>query len=373
MGKSMTVFRELQSLVPWEVLQEAVTACRGDYKVHQATCRSHFLALMLAMLLHRRSLRDIGQALRGRMRYLSPFGIGSVDRSTLSHANRHRPADVLEPVFAELLRQVQSVAPGHRFRFRSKWYTLDATEIRVSKTRFAWARCSPKESGLKLHFFLDHDGLLPCVVEIGTLRESELAMARRRVYDPGTVLCFDRGYFDSAWFQQLSETGVVFVTRLPVYAKIRVVSDRPVDAASGVLSDQIVRFSGPITQRKCSSKLRVITYHDARTNKTLVFLTNQLTWLPQTICGIYHDRWQIELFFKWIKQNLKLTRFYGCDRNAVQWQVRVALCLYLLFALLKFKHAVGASLHEIHERIAQYLFDPTTLQNILLEKYQFQT
>jgi len=325
------------------------------------------------MLRRQHSLRDIEEGLSGRQRYLSQFGIGSVDRSTLSHANRHRPAEVAEAVFHELLRRARSVAPRHPFRFRGKLTTLDATEIPVSATLFEWARCAPDEGGIKLHLFLDHDGPLPCLVEFATWRDSELALARRRSYAPGSVLCFDRGYFDSAWFRQLTHQRVWFVTRLPTYVRYEVVREGRADPAHGVLADQIIRFSGPTTGRRCPLPLRLITVYDAVRQKTLFFLTNQKTWTAATIAHIYKDRWQIELFFKWIKQNLKITHFYGRDQQAVRWQVLVALCLYLLLAILKFQSRSTWSLRKIHRRLDQYLFDPLTLKNCFDDSDQFQT
>ena len=372
MGQGITLFRQLQALLPWAALTKSVARMQGDYKVHVATCRSHFLVLLVAMLRRQRSLRDIEHGLSGRQRYLSQFGVGSVDRSTLSHANRHRPAAVAEAMFLELLRRTRAVAPRHPFRFRGKLYTLDATEIPVSATLFEWARCAPDESGIKLHLFLDHDGRLPCLVEFGTWRDSELVMARRRSYAPGSVLCFDRGYFDSAWFGQLTRQGVVFVTRLPAYVRYEVVREGNADPARGVLADQVIRFTGT-TSRRCAVTLRLITYYDAVRETTLLFLTNQKTWAAATIAEVYRDRWQIELFFKWIKQNLKITHFYGRHEQAVRWQVLVALCLYLLLALLKFQNRSAWSLRELHRRLDQYLFDPLSLQNLFDNNYQFQT
>jgi putative transposase len=372
MSQGMILFRQLQGRLPWSVVTRSVAAEGGDYKVHRATCRSHILVLLLAMLLRHRSLREIENGLSGRLRYLKLFGVGSVDRSTLSYANRHRPAAVAEAVFATLLRQAQAAAPGHPLRFRNKLYTLDATEIRVCSTLFEWAQASPDKCGVKLHVFLDHDGALPCLVEFATMKHSELALARRRTYAPGSVLCFDRGYFDSAWLEQLTVQGVIFVTRLPEYVHYDVVQERT-PCAEGVLADEIIRFNGPKASRRCHGLFRLITYYDPVADRILQFLTNQMTWSALTIGKVYKARWQIELFFKWIKQNLKIKHFYGNDENAVRWQVLIALCLYLLLALLKFQNQVDLSLRDIHRRLAQYLFDLVTLKDVLHGTYQFQT
>ena len=373
MGKGTTLFAQLQALMPWAVMAQAVQAVRGDFKVHRTTCRSYFLVLLLALLRGQHSLRDIERGLSGRQRYLRAFGLGSLDRSTLSHAGQHRPAEVAEAVFSDLLRQVSAVAPRHPGRFRGKHYTLDATEIPVPSTLVRWARCAPDEAGIKLHLFLDHDGLVPCLVEFATVKDSELKLARQRSYPRGTLLCFDRGYFDSAWFKTLTDAGVIFVTRLPQCPRYAVEQARPVAEDSAVLFDEIIRFTSPACRRQYPGRLRLITYYDAVGNRTLQFLTNQMRWAATTLCQIYKERWQIELFFKWLKQNLRLTHFLGCTENAVRWQVLVALCLYLLLALLKFRHRLSWSLRELLGRLGQYLFDPVTLHELFAECYQFQT
>jgi hypothetical protein len=356
MGQGITLFGQVQARLPWAAFNRSVARCAGDYKVHRATCRSHFLVLLLAMLLGRHSLRDIEKGLRRRQRYLAAFGVGSLDHNTLSHANRHRPAEPAEALFAASLQQATATAPGHPGRFRGKHYTLDATEIQVSATLFEWARCTPGESGIKLHLFLDHDGLLPCLVEFATLRDSELKLARRRSYAPGSVLCFDRGYFDSEWLEQLCTGDVRFVTRLPAYVRYEVLTERRV-RGEGVLDDQRIRFAGPKTGGRCARPLRLITYYDAAGDRILQFLTNQLMWSAATIAAIYKARWQIELFFKWLKQNLKLTHFYGRSENAVRWQVLVALSLYLLLAHWKFHYGWASSLRDLLGNLGLYLFE----------------
>jgi hypothetical protein len=373
MGKGTTLLGQLQAQLPWVALARAVDHLGGDHKVHLATCRSHFLVMTLAMLLRQPSLRRIEGSLAGRLRYLAHFGIGSVDRSSVSYANRHRPAEAAEAMYHELLRRCQAAAVRHAFPFHHTVWTLDATVIQVSSVLYEWARCAPDESGIKLHLFLDQAGLLPVIVEFGTLRDSERAMAKRRHYRRGTVLCFDRGYFDSAWFRELTEQGVVFVTRLPANIRITVLTNRKVPPGSGVIADQLIRLSGKIAGPRCSRVLRLVTFADPQRQKTLSFLTNQLTWSALTICQVYKSRWQIELFFKWLKQTLKLSHLYGRTENAVRWQVLTALCLYLLLWHLKQRTARGWTLSELHARLDHYLFDPVTLPELLDESYQFQT
>jgi putative transposase len=372
MGKGITLFRQVQALLPWGAVAQAVADHDGDYKVQKATCRSQVLVWLLALLLKRQSLRDIETGLRGRQHYLTAFGVGSLDHNTLSHANRHRPAAVAEALFTALLAQAAAAAPGHPGRFRGPHYTLDATEIQVSARLYEWACCAPDEAGIKLHVFLDHAGGLPCLVEFATLKDSERTLARRRTYAPGSLLCFDRGYFDSAWFGQLTANGVRFVTRLPANIRYTVLRERPV-TGDGVLEDQQIRLCGKIAGPRCALTLRLITFYDAQGDRILQFLTNQLTWAAAAIAALYKARWEIERFFKWLKQNLRLTHLLGRTENAVRWQVLMALSLYLLLALLKYRHGLQRSLHDLHASLGLYLFDTLPLQMLWDDTYQFQT
>jgi len=372
-GQGITLFRQVQAQLPRAVFDHAVRACRGNYKVQKASCWSHCQCLMLGLLLHCQSLRDLQNTLACRMHYLRQCGLGSADKSTVSRANAHRPSAVMEAVFEALWRRVQAVAPSHRFRFRHRLVSMDATVMAVSARLFPWARCAPTESGIKMHVLLDHHGLVPRLVEIKTLRQSELKLAQQRRFPRGQVLCFDRGYFHSGWFQHLTDQGVRFVTRLPPRILYRVIRQRPANEGRGVMADQIIRFTGVTPRARCSARLRLVTYTDAASGRTLQFLTNQMTWSAWTICQIYKDRWQIELFFKWLKQHLKVTTFYSRDENGVRWQLLMALCLYLLLATLKYHYHLNQSLWQLHRLLERHLFDPVTLQNLLFGNYQFQT
>jgi len=360
----------VQARLPWAAFDRAVTQLRGDYKVQRARCRSHVLVLLLAMLRGQHSLRRIENGLSARQRYLRAFGIGSVDRSTVSHANRHRPAEAAETLFQGLLTQAQARAMRHGFPFRQKVWTLDATVIQVSTVLYEWARCAQDEAGIKLHVFLDQDGVLPGLVEFGTLKTSELKLARQRLYPPGMVLCFDQGYFDTAWFRRLTDGSVTFVTRLPPRPRYEVLKERPRDGASNVLADEVIRFTSNGCRRHYPRPLRLITFCDAATGHLLWFLTNQMTWSAETVAAVYKSRWQIELFFKWLKQHLKLSHLLGRNANAVRWQVLLALCLYLL--LVAFGHQYQVPRSELLWRLNQYLFDDTTLSKLLKHSYQFQ-
>jgi hypothetical protein len=371
MRKGITLLKQMQALLPRQVVNEAVAACRGDYKVHVATCWSYLLCLMLAILTRQRSLRHIERSLGSRRTYLRSFDVGSLDRSTLSHAGAHRPYQVAEALFEHLFARCSKVAPGHPFRFRRKLYSLDATVIRVCHTLHRWATWAPARAGIKLHVALDHDGQLPTLIDITSARVYERTIARQWLFPKGAVLCFDRGYFDSGWFRELCQQNIVFVTRWAYGARYRVVRDRAVPPNTPVQADQDIRFTGRDSRRKFRGVLRLITYRNPNRETPFYFVTNQHQWSAQQIADIYQARWHIELFFKWLKQQLPVLHFYGQSESAVRWQLYAALCVYLVLAWLKFQHQLDHTLTEIRQRIEPHLFDIVSLPDLLNGTYQF--
>jgi len=373
MRQGITLFEQLQALLPRPVVWQATAACQGDFKVQVATCWSQVVWLMLAVLTRQRSLRHIGQSLKTRLTYLRRFGLGSVDRSTLSHANARRPHAVAEALFQALLLRGQRIAPRHPFRFRGRLYSLDATVIHVCHTLQQWAVWAPQRAGIKLHVALDHGGELPTLIDITSARVYERSVARDWHFPEGSVLCFDRGYFDSGWFRDLLQRRVVFVTRWAYGARYRVVRERPVEAGGPVRADQVIRFAGKTSRVKFHGTLRLITYRDPNSGRTFQFVTNQKRWSAQRIADIYQARWRIELFFKWLKQQLPVLHFYGHSANAVRWQLYLALCVYLLLSWIRFRTRLEQSLTAIARRLEPHLFDIATLDDLLHGTYQFQT
>lgn len=371
MRKGITLFAQMQAALPRKVVDEAVAACRGDYKVHVATCWSHLLGLMLAILTRQRSLRHIERSLGTRRTYLRSFGVGSLDRSTLSHAGAHRPYQVAQALFERLLQRCSKVAPGHPFRFQRRLYSLDATVIRVCHALHRWAVWAPERAGVKLHVALDHSGPIPALIDVTSARIYERSVARHWAFPEGSVLCLDRGYFDSGWFRELCQQNIIFVTRWAYGARYRVVRERPVASTTGVQADQLIRFVGKDSRRKFHGVLRLITYRDPNRGTPFYFVTNQRQWPAQQIADIYRARWQVELFFKWLKQQLPVLHFYGQSESAVRWQLYAALCVYLLLAWLKFQHQLPHTLTEIRQGIEPHLFDAVNLLDLLKGTYQF--
>ncbi len=363
MVKGTSLLSQFQALLPRSQFQQLVTHSGADRKVQKATCWSHFQVLLIGLLTGRSSLRDLATTLGGREKQLVPLRIGSVDRSTLSYANHHRPAEVLLPLLPLLINRYRTRTFSLPKSLTQRLVRLDSTVFRVSHTLFPWAAWAKGASGVRLHLGLEGPDLLPSFVRITPYKIGELSAAREWQYPPGTILCFDRGYFDPFWFTQIDahprvRGDCVFVTRWRSDVHYRVVRKLPADKGSPVAADEIIRFSGEIAGAHCRIALRRIEYTDPQTGKLLVFLTNQMAWSALTIADLYRSRWQIETFFRWLKQTLKLRRFWSVCENGVQWQVWSALILYLLLKLIQLASACGWSLLTLMRKIAAHLFDP---------------
>jgi hypothetical protein len=368
-----SLFLQLQGLLPRQVFDEAVSDCGGDAKVQRVSCWSHFCCLLLALLSHRASLRSIEDSFENDAGVLRTLGIGSVDRSTVSYANRHRPAAVVAALFPALVQRCNGVLFHVPRRFRQKLYLLDATVIGLCETLFPWARWARGRSGVKLHLMYDADGGCPVDVQFTTSLVYEIGPARERPYAAGTILCFDRAYFDTAWLHKLTQDGVTFVTRMPPRPRYEVVRERRPVPAKGVIRDRLIRFTGERTSRNYPGLMRCIHYVDAATGRDFLFVTNRLHGCARMICDIHRARWQIEAFFKWFKNQLRVKTFYGRSPNAVQWQLWTALCLYLLMAWLRLQSRTGWSLITLQRKLERYLLDKINLSDLLKASVTLQT
>ena len=282
---------------------------------------------------------------------LSHLGITAPSRSTLSYANQHRPWQLYEAVFHQLFDQCRSLARGRRkFRLKNKLVSLDSTVIDLCVSLFDWAKFKRTKGAIKLHMLLDHDGYLPSVAVITEGRTADIQIARGLRFEPGTILVMDRGYVDYAWFDQLARNQVTFVTRLKDSAVYELVEPRPIPDRGHFLSDDVIRLQG------VDCDLRRIVLYDPEKKDTLVFLTNHLTYGPFTVAAIYKERWQVELFFKAIKQNLKIKTFVGTSANAVKTQVWTALIAILILKFLQLKARFSWSLSNLVALLRMNLF-----------------
>ena len=364
MAHHCIVLSQLLKVLP---RHEFEAVARKHHRGHRLRAISHwdqFIALTVGQLTGRSSLRDLVANLNAQVRRLYHLGARSVSRSSLSRVNRTQPASLYEELFHKLLTRTQSLAPSHSFRFKAKLFTLDASLIRVTASVFPWARYRATKGAIKLHVGLDHAGHLPAFVTVSDGSKYELSWARELELPAGSVVVFDRGFHDAEFFKQLETKKIRFVTRLRRDLRVHVVERRPVLYDKGLTSDQIVLLSG-CAGRRHAQRLRRIGYRDPTTGKHYVFLTNDFLLAASTIAEIYRQRWQIELFFKWMKQNLQIQGFLGVSRNAVLTQIWVALSVYLLLAYLKFLNRAGWSLTQILRLLQLNLFERRTLQELL--------
>jgi putative transposase len=329
---------------------------------------TQFVALCVAQLTGRVSLRDLTTTLTAQTRKLYHLGCRKVTRSTLARVNEHKTSMFYEALFEKLLGRCQSVAPKHKFRFKNKLYSLDATVIDLCLNLFPWARFRQTKGAIKLHAGLDHDGYIPAFVAPTPGHTHEIKPVKLFNLPQGSIIVFDRAYNDYTWFLQLNEAGIYFVTRLKSNAKYKVIKNHPLPRRIGLVEDQTIRFTGQ-RGKQCPIDLRRVVYRDPETDKEYVYLTNIFHLSPKTIADIYKDRWQIELFFKWIKQNLKIKSFLGTSMNAVKTQIWVAMCVYLLLAYLKYLCQVGLSLQKVLRLLQLNLFERRNLTELLENRF----
>ncbi len=357
MSQVCSIFSQLLKLFPRLEFEQAVRKHRGERHARGFTCWGQFVAMLFCHLGRAQSLREICGGLAASEGKLRHLGLSAAPaRSTLAYANRHRPWQLYETVFEQLLAKCRGVAPGHKFRFKNKLLSLDASVIDLCASLFDWAQFQRTKGAVKLHLVLDHDGYLPsfCVVTDG--KTPDLAQARKMSFDPGTIVVFDRVYADYQWFAELGERGVFFVTRLKKGAAYEVLERRELPRCAGAVRRDEVIFFHSLAASGSRAVFRRIEYFDAEQERTLVFLTNHLNFAAATIAAIYKERWQVELFFKALKQNLRVKTFVGTSANALKIQIWTALIAMLLLRYLKLRARWGWSLSNLVALLRQQLF-----------------
>ena len=356
-----TVFAQFLSVVPRYLFVKLSKEHRGKRSPRTFLYWDQFVHLLHAQLAGCKSLRDGIMGMNAAAKRLYHLGTKPVAKSTFADANNMRPYTFFEALFGELYRRCLPKAPGHKFSFKNKLFSLDASVVDLCLTLFPWAKFRSTKAGIKLHTLLDHDGYLPAVVTVTEAKCHEVNMARLLQLPKGSIVVFDRGYVDHAWFRQLCKTDVFLVTRLKSNARFIVLERNEVDRTTGVTSDQIIQ----VADGEKALVLRRVGYRDQETGKLFEFLTNHMTLSARTIADIYKERWQVEIFFRFIKQNLKIKTFLGNSKNAVLSQVYVALIAYLLLAYQKFLSKIGLSLHYLARLVQRNLFQQCEILDLV--------
>ena len=365
MAHCNTIFSQILKLVPRHEFESLANRHHCGRSFRTASRWSQFVSLAMAQLSGRNSLRDIVENMSSQAHRLYHLGSAKLSRSNLSRINEDKPYTLYEALFGKLLSRCQGRTPGHDFRFKNPLYSLDASTIDLCLSAFPWADFRATKGAIKLHVGLNHNGYLPEFVTVTEGKVHDVTIGRTLTFPPGSMVAIDRGYNDYAWYNQLTGKGIFFVTRLKSNAKTRVVCRRPVCAKKGLTSDQTIEFTGIQTAKRCPIQLRRIGYRDPETGKHYVFLTNHFKLAAKTIADIYKARWQVELFFKWIKQNLKIKSFIGTSKNAVMTQIWIALCVYLLLAFIKFQSRMNKSMQQILRLLQLNLFEKRDLMALL--------
>jgi len=370
MAHCNTILSQILKLVPRHEFESLANQHHSGRSFRTASRWSQFVTMSIAQLSGRRSLRDVVENVSAQQHRLYHLGSTKLSRSNLSRINENKPYQLYEALFAKLLNRCQKQAPGHGFRFKNELYSLDATTIDLCLSLFPWAEFRKTKGAVKLHVGMNHKGNLPEFVALTNGKRHEVNEGKRLDFPKGSIVAIDRGYTDYKWYKQLSDKGIYFVCRLKSNATVRVVERFKVNRGNGLTSDQRVEFTGHYASKDCPIALRRIGYRDAETGKHYVFLTNNFKLSACTIAKIYKARWQIEIFFKWIKQNLQIKSFMGTSKNAVMTQIWIALCVYLLMAYLKFTSKTDKSMQQILRLLQFNLFEKWSLIDLITGRYR---
>ena len=371
MNEGRTVFAQLMDVLPKYEFDKCVRRYRGDHRVRTLSAYEQFLVMGFAQLTYRESLRDIETCLRALGSKLYHSGIRQpTARSTLADANEKRDWRIFSDFAHVLIEQARSLYAKEPFgaELKQAAYALDSTTIDLCLSLFPWAKFRRHKAAIKLHTLLTLRGCFPTVVILTTGKVHDVNMLDQLVYEPGAFYIADRGYLDFGRLHQIHRSGAFFVTRAKKNSRFQRRYSHPVDKSTGLLFDQTVVLTGFRSRQQFPEALRRIGFRDPQTGKRFVFLTNNFTEPALTIAQLYRCRWQIELFFKWIKQHLRIKAFYGTSENAVRTQVWIAIAVYVLVAIVKKRFHLSASLYTILQILSLTLFEKTPILQALAQQ-----
>jgi len=357
MNRVCSIFSQLLQLFPRTEFAQAVKQHKAERHARGFDCWTQFIAMLFCQLGRAQSLREICGGLAATEGKLKHLGVERAPcRSTLAYANEHRPWALFQTVFQQLLGRCQQAAHAgkKRFRFRNPLLSIDSTLLALSLSAFDWATYQREKGAAKLHLILDHQGYLPKFAVLTEGKKSDLALARTLRFAPGTILVFDRGYQDYRWWERLTAQGVFFVTPLRCHAHIEVLQDHPVRSGGSILRDQTVRLGSQRYQMQ--TPLRLIEAQAPDTGETILLVTNHFRLAASTLSQIYRDRWEIEVFFRALKQNLRVKTFVGTSANAVHIQIWTALIAMLLLKFLQLRASYAWSLSNLVALLRHQLF-----------------
>ncbi len=370
MNTGRTIFSQVMDYVPMHEFNRCVERYHGTYKVKDFSCWDHFLCMAFAQLTYRESLRDIVNCLGAQESKLYHLGFRSrITRSTLSYANNTRDFRIYADLAAVLLKTAKELYHDEPLgiEIENAVYALDSTTIDLCLSMFPWAKFRQTKGAVKIHTLLDLRGNIPSILAISKGKMHDVNALDLLTVEPGAVYIFDRGYIDFLRLHRLTRLCAYFVTRAKSNMQFDRLYSHAVDKKLGTLCDQTIRLSGFYTSQEYPDTLRRIKYHDNESDRTFIFITNNFVVPPLTIAQLYKCRWQVELFFKWIKQHLRIKAFYGTSVNAVKTQIWIALSVYLIVAIIKKRLRLELSLYTILQILSITLFEKTPVSQALTD------
>ena len=364
------IFSQITDHLPMHTFQRCVKRYHGNHKIKSFTCLDQYLCMAFAQLTYRESLRDIEACLRAQQSKLYHMGIrGQVSRNTLANANKVRDWRIYADFAQSLIHIARKLYLDDEFgvELAQTVYALDSTTVDLCLSVFPWARFRKAKGAIKLHTLLDLRGNIPTFISISDGLLHDVNVLDQLIPEPGAFYIMDRGYMDFARLHHLTQGAACFVIRAKSNLTFRRLYSNPVDKTTGIKCDQIIRLVGPRSSNYYPEKLRRVKYFDAKTERTLTFLTNNFALPALTIAELYRCRWQIELFFKWIKQHLRIKSFYGTSENAVKTQIWIAVSVYVLVAIIRKRLNLETSLYTILQILSVTTFEKTSILQILTD------
>jgi len=376
MNTGKTVFAQIMSLIPRRKFDECVARYNGDYRVRNFSCYDQFMVMSLAQFANKNSLRDIETSLQAVSHKLYHSGISyAVPRNTLAKANESRDWRIYRDLGMELVKKVRPLYADDPFRLDldNMVYAFDSSTISLCLKLCPWAKFRKTKAGIKMHTLLDLRGNLPVFIHLTDASVHDVNVLDHLCVELGAIYLMDKGYVDFfRLFNLIHKQGAFFVTRAKDNIKYEIVDSLKVDQRTGVIADQIIHLTGLKTARCYPGTLRMVTYEDFATGNVYRFLTNHLGYEGLTIAELYRERWNVELFFKWVKQHLHIKSFYGTSENAVYTQIWIAVCDFLLLALARKQMCIEQSLYTFSQTVGFVLFEKIPV-NQLFNKYQIST
>jgi Domain of unknown function (DUF4372)/Transposase DDE domain len=365
-----TLFAQLMDFLPWSTFTRIVARYDGDDRVRALSCAEQYRAMAFAQLTYRESLRDIEVCLSAQPSKLYHMGFREpVRRSTLADADEARDWRIYAEFAHRLIAQARRLYATESFGtdLTDTVYALDSTTIDLCLSLFPWAHFRSTKAAVKMHTLLDLRGNIPSFIHISDGKLHDVHVLDMLLPEAGATYVVDRGYVDFARLHRFQSAGAFFVTRAKSNMDAHRLYSAPSDRANGIICDQIIVLDGHYTKRDYPEHLRRIRFTDPETDKHLVFITNQFALPPLTICALYKSRWQVELFFKWIKQHLRIKRFFGTSQNAVKTQIWIAVSVYVLVAIVRKQLALEPSLYTLLQILSVTLFEKMPILSALSE------